>query len=424
MGSPVKHAILRGRKTVESVVEESRKKVETVVEGGLNTVETVVEAGLNTVETAVVKGRRTVETAVSLGRRTVEHALLSGRSTMRAAVLHGREDVRIEQVPIPKAGPGELVVSVGAALTCGTDLKVFRRGYHARMIVPPALFGHEMAGTVVEAGEGVTEFAAGDRVVALNSAPCGACYFCQRNQENLCDDLLFNNGAYAEYIRIPPRIVSKNTLRVPEHVPLEHAALTEPLACAVHGFEDSHPHPGDTVAIIGGGPLGLMMLHVAALAGCEVIALVRHAGQAEAAKQLGAAHVVQTANIHEAIERTRALTPKNRGVDIAIEAVGVPEAWQEAIELVRKGGTVNFFGGCALGTHVKLDTNRIHYSDITMHATFHHTPAICRRALELIASGRFQAKAFITGHAHLYELNRVFERLMKRSSEIKTAIVP
>ncbi len=122
-------------------------------------------------------------------------------------------------------------MQVGAALTCGTDLKVFRRGYHARMIVPPALFGHELAGTVVQAGEGVTDFAAGDRVVALNSAPCGQCYFCKRDQENLCDDLLFNNGAYAEYIRIPSRIVAKNTLRIPEGVPLEHAALTEPLAC-------------------------------------------------------------------------------------------------------------------------------------------------------------------------------------------------
>ncbi len=423
MASTVKDAILRGRKSVETVVEESRKKVENAVEGSLNTVETVVEVGLNTVETVVVKGRRTVESAVSLGRRTVEHALIRERSTMRAAVLHGREDIRIEQVPFPKAAVGELIVQVGAALTCGTDLKVFRRGYHARMIVPPALFGHEMAGTIVEAGGGVAEFAAGDRVVALNSAPCGHCYFCQRNQENLCDDLLFNNGAYAEFIRVPARIVERNTLKVPDHVPLEHAALTEPLACAVHGFEDSHPHPGDTVAIIGGGPLGLMILHVAALAGCETIALVRHDGQVEAARQLGAAHVVQTTNIRKAIQETRALT-HGRGVDIAIEAVGIPEAWQEAVELVRKGGTVNFFGGCAVGTHVMLDTNRIHYSDITLRATFHHTPAICRRALDLIASGRFQAGAFITGHAHLYELNRVFEKLMNRSSEIKTAIVP
>ncbi len=343
---------------------------------------------------------------------------------MQAAVLHGREDIRIEHVPVPEAAPGELIVQVGAALTCGTDLKVFRRGYHARMIVPPALFGHELAGTVVQAGEGVTDFSQGDRVVALNSAPCGICYFCQRNQENLCDDLLFNNGAYAEFIRIPSRIVAKNTLVIPDHVPIEHAALTEPLACAVHGFEDSHPRAGDTVAIIGGGPLGLMMMHVAALAGCEVIAIVKHDGQAEAARQLGAAHVVQTGSIRSAIQQTRALTPKNRGVDIAIEAVGVPEAWQEAVELVRKGGTVNFFGGCAVGTQVTLDTNRIHYSDITLRATFHHTPAICRKALDLIAGGRFQASAFITGHAHLYELNRVFEKLMNRSSEIKTAIVP
>jgi L-iditol 2-dehydrogenase len=343
---------------------------------------------------------------------------------MRAAVLHGREDIRIESVPVPKAAPGELIVRVGAALTCGTDLKVFRRGYHARMIVPPALFGHELAGTVVEAGDGVIDFSPGDRVVALNSAPCGKCYFCERNQENLCDELLFNNGAYAEFIRIPARIVSKNTLHVPSHVPLEHAALTEPLACALHGFEDSRPHPGDMVAVIGGGPLGLMMLHIAALAGCVAIAVVKHDGQVEAARQLGAAHVVQASTIRKAIRETRALTPKNRGVDIAIEAVGMPETWQEAVEMVRKGGTVNFFGGCAVGTDVNLDTNRIHYSDITLRATFHHTPAICRRSLELIAGGRFQASAFITGHAHLYELNRVFEKLMKRSSEIKTAIVP
>jgi L-iditol 2-dehydrogenase len=294
------------------------------------------------------------------------------------------------------------------------------------MIVPPALFGHELAGTVVEAGEGVTDFASGDRVVALNSAPCGQCYFCSRGQENLCDDLLFNNGAYAEFIRIPARIVAKNALKVPDNVPLEHAALTEPLACAVHCFEDSHPREGDIIAVIGGGPLGLMVMHVAALAGYETIAIVKYEGQVEAAQQLGAAHVVYGTSIRKAIRDARAHTPNDRGVDIAIEAVGQPDAWQEAVELVRKGGTVNFFGGCAANTHVTLDTNRIHYSDITMRATFHHTPAIARKALALIAGGKFQASAFITGHAHLYELNRVFEKLMNRSteSEIKTAIVP
>ncbi len=410
--------------TVKDAIKRSRSTVETAIEAGKATVETAIEHGRAAVEDALHHGRATVESALHHGRATVETAIHHGKVTMQAAILHGREDIRIESVPVPKAEVGEIIVRVGAALTCGTDLKVFRRGYHARMIVPPALFGHELAGTVVEAGEGVTNFAPGDRVVALNSAPCGHCYFCQHGQENLCDDLLFNNGAYAEFIRIPSRIVAKNTLRVPEHVPLEHAALTEPLACAVHGFEDSKPYPGAIVAIIGGGPLGLMMLHVAALSGCETIAVVKHNGQVEAAKQLGAAHVVQASNIRKAIQETRAFTPKDRGVDIAIEAVGVPEAWEEAVEMVRKGGTVNFFGGCAVGTRVNLDTNRIHYSDITLRATFHHTPAMCRKALELIASGRFQAGAFITGRAHLYELNRVFEKLMNRSSEIKTAIVP
>jgi L-iditol 2-dehydrogenase len=410
--------------SVKDVIKRVRPAVGTAIEAGRATVETAIEHGKATVEDALHHGRATVESALHHGRATVETAIHHGRATMQAAILHGREDIRIENVPVPKAEPGELIVRVGAALTCGTDLKVFRRGYHARMIVPPALFGHELAGTIVEAGAGVADFKSGDRVVALNSAPCGNCYFCQHNQENLCDDLLFNNGAYAEFIRIPSRIVAKNTLRVPDHVPLEHAALTEPLACAVHGFEDSKPYPDAIIAIIGGGPLGLMMLHVAALAGCQTIAVVKHDGQVEAARQLGATHVVQTSSIRKAIRDVRALTPNDRGVDIAVEAVGVPEAWEEAVEMVRKGGTVNFFGGCAVGTHVNLDTNRIHYSDITLRATFHHTPAMCRKALELIASDRFQASAFITGRAHLYELNRVFEKLMKRSSEIKTAIVP
>ena len=413
MPDKVKGAIQRGRTTVEDALQVGR-----------DTVEDVLHIGRNTVEEVLHVGRNTVEEVIEVGRNTVESARRLAKGTMQAAVLHGREDIRIEDVPVPVAATGELIVRVDAALTCGTDLKVFRRGYHARMIVPPALFGHELAGTVFEAGEGVEGFRAGSRVVALNSAPCGECYFCKHGQENLCDDLLFNNGAYAEFIRIPARIVAKNTLIVPDHVPIEHAALTEPLACAVHGFEDSNPHPGDTVAVIGGGPLGLMMTHVAALAGCEVIAIVRHDGQAEAAQQLGAAHVIKAASIRKAIQETRAFTPGNRGVDIAIEAVGLPDAWEEAVEMVRKGGTVNFFGGCALGTRGGLDTNRIHYSDITLRATFHHTPAFCRKALELIASGRFQAGAFITGRAHLYELNRVFEKLMKRSTEIKTAIVP
>ncbi len=343
---------------------------------------------------------------------------------MTAAVLHGREDLRIEQVPMPKAGPGEIVVRVHAALTCGTDLKVYRRGYHARMLKPPIPFGHELAGTVHQVGRGVVAFRPGDRVVALNSAPCGDCYYCRHQQENLCDRLIFNNGAYAEYLLIPARIVAKNTLRIPTGISFEHAALTEALACVVRGMDECQPQTGDTVAIIGAGPIGLMFMHVAQLAGLRVIAIVKRDEQIAAATRFGATEVIQLAKDTDPVAAVRALTPQRRGVDIAIEAVATPLAWQWAVDMVRKGGTVNFFGGCAAGTKVELDTNRLHYNNITLRASFHHTPAAARKAFDLITSGQFRCSDTITSRAPLSELNRVFRRLMNRAGDIKTAIIP
>jgi L-iditol 2-dehydrogenase len=343
---------------------------------------------------------------------------------MTAAVLYGKEDVKIEQVPIPKVADGEVLIRVGAALTCGTDLKVYRRGYHARMIKPPALFGHEMAGTVAVIGRGVHGFAEGDRVVALNSAPCGRCFFCSRHQENLCEDLLFNNGAYAEYIRVPQRIVQKNTLLVPAGVSFEQAAMVEPLACVVRGFEETGARKGDSVAVIGAGPIGLMMTQVASLAGCRVVAVVKYDEQALTARRMGAHDVVQIIKNPNVVDSVRHLTPHGRGVDIAIEAVGRPEAWQMAVETVRKGGTVNFFGGCATGTTVELDTNRLHYSEITLKASFHHTPEAVRKAFQLICTGKVRSSDYVTGEAPLSRLRQVFEAMAERGREIKTAIIP
>ncbi|HUY81344.1 MAG TPA: zinc-binding dehydrogenase [Acidobacteriaceae bacterium] len=343
---------------------------------------------------------------------------------MTAAVLYGKEDVRIERVPVPVAGPGEIVVQVHAALTCGTDLKVYRRGYHARMLTPPVPFGHELAGTVHKVGEGVDDFHVGDRVVALNSAPCDVCYFCKNDQQNLCDDLLFNNGAYAEYIRIPARIVEKNTLHIPEGLPYEHAALTEPLACVLRGLDESAPKPGDSVVVIGAGPIGLMFMHAAQIAGLHVIAVVKYEDQIAAARTFGAEQVVQTTATDDPIAAVRALTPNHRGVDLAIEAVAMPLTWQWAVDMVRKGGTVNFFGGPPSGTKVEFDTNRLHYNDITMKASFHHTPATARKAFELIRSGKFKCREYITGRASLIEVGDVFRNLMTRTTDIKTAIIP
>jgi L-iditol 2-dehydrogenase len=346
---------------------------------------------------------------------------------MTAAVLYGKEDLRLERVAVPQAGPGELVIRVGAALTCGTDLKVYRRGYHAMMLKPPMPFGHEVAGVVAEVGAGLTAFHEGDRVVALNSAPCDVCFFCRHGQQNLCEDLLFNNGAYAEFIRIPARIVEKNTLMVPDDVPLEHAALTEPLACVVRGLEESGARAGDSMVVIGAGPIGLMFMHVAELAGLNVIAVVKREDQIDAAKVFGATSVVQVSSVEGVVAATRALTPEGRGADVVIEAVANPATWEWAVDMVRKGGVVNFFGGPPSGTKVQLDTNRLHYGDITLKASFHHTPAACRTAFGLVTSGRFRCADYITGRAGLDEVPGLFARMMSRgggSREIKTAVFP
>lgn len=343
---------------------------------------------------------------------------------MTAAVLYGKEDVKIEQVPIPKIEAGEVLIKVQAALTCGTDLKVYQRGYHARMIVPPALFGHELAGVVEKVGEGVKNFKKGMRVVALNSAPCQTCFYCSRHQENLCEDLLFNNGAYAEYIKIPRRIVDLNMLAIPNGVSYEEAAMVEPLACVLRGLHETGVEIGDTVVVIGGGSIGLMFIQVAKLTGCNVIAVVKRDSQVTAARHHGADEVVQITQVQDPVEAVRSLMPGQRGADVVIEAVGRPEAWEWSIDMVRKGGTVNFFGGCAAGTKVSLPTDRLHYSEITLKATFHHTPDTVRRAFTLIAEKKIRGADYITGEAPLSKLQNVLRHMLNRNGDIKTAIIP
>jgi L-iditol 2-dehydrogenase len=342
---------------------------------------------------------------------------------MMAAVLYGKEHLQVESVAVPTIERGDLLVRVKVALTCGTDVKVFHRGYHARMIVPPAVFGHELAGDVVALGEGVRGFSKGDRVVAANSAPCEACYFCKRGLQNLCEDLLFNNGAYAEYIRIPARIVERNTYRIPEHVGYHDAALVEPLACVVRGFEETAPQEGDTMAIIGLGPIGLMFVKLAKLRGCRVIAVGRRKTQLERAAQLGADDLIVAGHDANPVQQIREIT-HGRGVDVAIEAVGKPQTWEWAVNMVRRGGTVNFFGGCPNDSRVHLDTSLLHYSEITCKASFHHTPFYIREALDLISGGHISASFFVNREEPLTNLLEVMRHLMSHNGHLKTAIVP
>ena len=344
-------------------------------------------------------------------------------SQMMAAVLYGKEHLQVEAVAVPEIGNEDILVRVKVALTCGTDVKVFRRGYHARMIVPPAVFGHELAGDVVAVGENVQGIYRGQRVVAANSAPCDTCFFCSRGMENLCEDLLFNNGAYAEYIRIPARIVKRNTYVIPEHVSYHDAALVEPLACVLRGFEETTPQPGDTISIIGLGPIGLMFVKLAKLYGCRVIAIGRRKTQLDRAACLGADDLIEAHGDSNPVPAIRRMT-HGRGVDIAIEAVGRPQTWHWAVDMVRRGGTVNFFGGCPNDSKVSLDTALLHYSEITCKATFHHTPAYIQKALGLICDGHIAASFFVNREEPLANLLEVMRHLMSHNGHLKTAILP
>lgn len=346
------------------------------------------------------------------------------KNEMTAAVLYGKENLRIETVPMPELDRGDLLVRVRAALTCGTDVKVFQRGYHARMIVPPALFGHELAGDVVAVGDGPSPFRVGDRIAAANSAPCGECFYCRRGAENLCEDLLFNNGAYAEFIRIPARIVEKNTYTIPEHVSYQDAALMEPLACVLHGLAETRAQAGQSLAVMGLGPIGLMFVRMGKVYGCRVIAIGRRQSQLVNAGRMGADEFVIARDDDDAIiERIRELTG-GHGVDVAIEAVGKPQSWELAVRLLRRGGTVNFFGGCPSDTRISLDTQLLHYSSLTCMASFHHTPRHVRKALRHISSGEVTAQQFVNREEPLAKLLEVMQHLTAHNGHMKTAIIP
>lgn len=342
---------------------------------------------------------------------------------MKAAVLYGREQVRVEEVAVPPIEKGDVLVRVRAALTCGTDVKVFRRGYHAKMIVPPALFGHELAGDIVKAGSHVESFRAGQRIVAANSAPCLNCFYCRKGLENLCEDLLFNNGAYAEFIRIPARIVQRNMYEIPAHLSYQDAALIEPLACVLKGLEETGVRPGDNVVVIGQGPIGLMFVRLAKVYGARVIALGRRQSQLDRAIRMGAHDALINTDPNTVAHEVRNLTG-GYGADVVIEAVGNPETWMLAVRLLRRGGTAQFFGGCPSDTRITLETQLLHYSEIKCVASFHHTPAYIRKALDVVSRGDITARDFVNREEPLSNLLDVLRHLMSHNGHMKTAIIP
>lgn len=284
-------------------------------------------------------------------------------------MFHGPGDLRLEEVPRPEPGPGDVLVQIEVALTDGTDLKTFRRGHPRLLGELPSPFGHEFCGIDV---------ATGQRVVAANSAPCGHCAPCRAKRETLCERLELLNGAYAEYLVVPRPIAEVNLHYVPARLASEVAALVEPLACCLHGVERAEIRPGDVVAVLGTGPIGLMLCACVADAGGWPVTVGGRPERHRLAPAFGA----------------RPGDP--RDANVVIEAAGAEEAWRDALELVKPGGTVLFFGGLERGAELAVDAYRLHYEELALRGSFHHTPRHVKAALAFLASGAYPWERLIT----------------------------
>jgi L-iditol 2-dehydrogenase len=340
---------------------------------------------------------------------------------VKAQVFHGPGDLRLEELPVPEPGPGEVVLRVEAALTCGTDVKTLRRGHPVMIPRVPTVFGHEFAGTVTAVGPGVTAVGPGTRAVAANSAPCGACPACLRRRPNLCQDLLFVNGAYGEFIGLPPRLVAMNLVPVLPGTDPVRVAFAEPVACCLRAMEVAAVEPGEVVAILGHGPLGLLLGLLCRDAGARVVLAGKAGPRLERAAGMGFAACVDVKGTADPIQAVR----KAGGgeVQCVIEATGRPEAWEQAVEIADRGGRVVFFGGCAPGTSIRLDTRRIHYEELALAGVFHHTPALIRQAVALLESGRLDPTPLLSHQMALPDVPRALD-LMSRGEALKVLIRP
>ncbi len=341
---------------------------------------------------------------------------------MKAVRYYAPLDIRYEEINVKEPAEGEVLVKVEAALTCGTDVKTLRRGHPLLIKETPSGFGHEFSGTIAKLGEGVEGFEVGDRVVAANSAPCGECFFCRKGEENLCENLYLLNGAYAQYITIPKLIVEKNLIKIPDSVSFRRAAFSEPLANVVHGIVRTPINKGDTVGIVGIGPIGLMFARLAKLKGARVIAMGRNPLKLKAAHDFAQAdEIIDLKKYPNPKELILSLTPEKRGLDVAVECVGLPEIWESMFGLVRRGGTVHLFGGCSSGTTVNIDTRRIHYDEVNVVSVFHHTPKYFREALRLISTGEVDVEKLITKTMQMKYAKKALE-MHKNGEAIKVLL--
>lgn len=347
--------------------------------------------------------------------------------TMQAAMFYGPYKLQIEEMPLPEVGPRDVLIQVEATLTCGTDVKKYRRGYPLQ--TPPYMLGHETAGIVARVGKDVNKsfpnrhFEEGMRVVTTNLAPCHQCYYCKIGMEYVCENMVFISGAYADYVLIPEQVARQNLLPIPENLSYEEAAVIEPLACVIHGIEESYIKPGDTVVINGAGPMGLLFIRLAKLQGARVIATDLSKARLEVASRMGADEVVEVTTDMDQVAEVRKRTENGRGADVAIEVTGLPDIWEKTIKMARKGGMINLFGGCASGTSITVDTGLLHYSSLTIKGVFSYNPRHVLQAMRMIERNDVDAKALISGRVPLADVESALKRILGQDG-IKYSIIP
>ncbi len=340
----------------------------------------------------------------------------------RQAVLLSPGNLALREFDPPHPGPGEILLEIRCALSCGTDLKTFRRGHP--MWPTPMPFGHEFSGVAAEVGPDAGDFKVGDPLMAAPTAPCGRCFHCQRGEENLCPQCMEKMvmGAYADYLLLPAQVVARNTFRKPADVPFEEAALLEPMACVVHAQQMAQPQPFESVLIIGAGAFGLLHMMLLKAAGVrQVVVAGRRKSRLQWAGELGADQVIDVE--HEDLAAAAARLNGGHGPDLAIECTGQVLAWQDAFARVRRGGRAVFFGGCVPGTVLSVDTRRMHYDNLTLLGPFHFRPRDVRTAFELLRDRKSRAGRIVNHRRPLSELSEVFG-MLERGEVLKCAVVP
>jgi len=361
---------------------------------------------------------QTASTAsVSVESRLTTH---ESQSVMRQAILREPRQIELITRPVPVPGPGEVLLRVRAALTCGTDLKTYRRGHPK---VPFGPFGHECAGDVAAVGRGVHSIREGDAVAPTPTAPCGVCPSCRRGRENLCESQFEGIvlGAYADYLLVSARVAARHLLRKPPGLSYIEAAFLEPLSCVIHAWERLRPRPVEQVAVAGLGAIGLLHIKMAKAAGARVVAVGRRQERLELAARLGADAVVDSEQPGVA-ERIRELTG-GLGPDLVIECTGSPALWVESPRWAAPGGRVVLFAGLAAGTQVAFDATRLHYEEVDILNTFHYRPRDVDEAHDLLATGGMDVRPLVTGVKALTSIVDVFASL-DRGNGVKYAILP